>query len=281
MFGSRVIVHTDRMHNLGEHKEHEFVDARVEKTFQQITRPFAEITNDDDALRLTLINEQLNKLVANKPVSDKLMRLALTVEQMQSFLVSVETPTHLSELNYGDGMPDELHAYNIMLRSADFQYNKFDKMSLQQVRGRKFKHGVVTNESNKADSLYEDALERLHEIWDLASPSHRYRLQCWFDREIDFDKGYDTKISIDCDSIARVRGSRSKKAQDSGLPKLSKRLKRKECQLIALRDAVIDIVFVAEIEQVEEFTSKEAQIREEERRARLNALINNLPGDDI
>jgi len=168
-----------------------------------------------------------------------------------------------------------------MLRNADFQYNKFDKMSLQQVRGRKFKHGVVANESNKADGLYEDALERLHEIWDLASPSHRYRLQCWFDREIDFDKGHDTKISIDCDSIARVRGSRSKKAQDSGLPKLSKRLKRKECQLIALRNAVIDIVFVAEIEQVEEFTSKEAQIREEERRARLNALINNLPGDDI
>ena len=281
MFGSRVIVQTDRMHNLGEHKEHEFVDARIEKTFQQITRPFAEIKNDDDALRLTFINDQLSKLVANKPVSDNLMRHALTVEQMQAYLDSIETPVHASEVNYGEGMPEELHAYNIMLRNADFQYNKFDKMSLQQVRGRKFKHGVVANESNKADGLYEDALERLHEIWDLASPSHRYRLQCWFDREIDFDKGHDTKISIDCDSIARVRGSRSKKAQDSGLPKLSKRLKRKECQLIALRDAVIDIVFIAEVVQVEEFISEEAKIREEERRARLNALINNLPGDDI
>ena len=281
MFGSRVIVHTDRMHNLGEHKEHEFVDARMEKTFQQITRPFADITSDDDAQRLTFINVQLAKLVANKPVSDKLMRRALTVEQMQSFLDSVDTPTHLSELNYGDGMPEELHAYNIMLRNADFQYNKFDKMSLQQVRGKKFKYGVVTNESNKADGLYEDALERLHEIWDLATPSHRYRLQCWFDREIDFDKGHDTKISIDSDSCARVRGSRSKKAQDSGLPKLSKRLKRKECQLIALRDAVISIVFLAEVEQEEEFASVDAIKRQAESRERLNALINNLPGDDI
>ena len=281
MFGSRVIVHTDRMHNLGEHKEHEFVDARMEKTFQQITSPFADITNDDDAQRLTLINEQLAKLVANKPVSDKLMRRALTDEQMQSFLDSVDTPVHASELNYGDGMPEELHEYNIMLRKADFQYNKFDKMSLQQVRGKKFKYGVVENESNKADGLYEDALERLHEIWDLATPSHRYRLQCWFDREIDFDKGLDTKISIDCDSCARVRGSRSARAQDSGLPKLSKRLKRKECQLVALRDAVIDIVFVEEVEKVEEIESEHAIKLQAESRERLNALINNLPGDDI
>lgn len=281
MFGSRVIVHTDRMHNLGEHKEHEFVDARMEKTFQQITRPFADITNDDDAQRLTFINEQLTKLVANKPVSDKLMRRALTVEQMQSFLDSVDTPVHASEINYGDGMPEELHEYNIMLRNADFQYNKFESMSTQKARGGKFKLGVVTAEYNKSESLYEQALERLHEIWDLATPSHRYRLQCWFDREIDFYKGHDTKISIDCDSCARVRGSRSKKAQDSGLPKLSKRLKRKECQLIALRDAVISIVFVAEVEQEEEFASVDAIKRQAESRERLNALINNLPGDDI
>ena len=274
MFGSRVIVHTDRMHNLGEHKEHEFVDARIEKTFQQITSPFADITNDDDAQRLAFINEQLAKLVANKPVSDKLMRRALTDEQMQSFLDSVDTPVHASEINYGDGMPEELHEYNIMLRNADFQYNKFDKMSLQQVRGKKFKYGVVTNESNKADSLYEDALERLHEIWDLATPSHRYRLQCWFDREIDFDKGLDTKISIDCDSCARVRDSRSARAQDSGLPKLSKRLKRKECQLIALRDAVIDIVFIKSV-IVDEIT--------EYKSAKLQALLstNLLDGDLI
>ena len=281
MFGSRVIVHTDRMHNLGEHKEHEFVDARMEKTFQQITRPFADITSDDDAQRLTFINEQLAKLVANKPVSDKLMRRALTDEQMQSFLDSVDTPTHLSELNYGDGMPEELHAYNIMLRNADFQYNKIESMSTQKARGGKFKLGVVTAEYNKSESLYEQALERLHEIWDLAPPSHRYRLQCWFDREIDFDKGHDTKISIDSDSCARVRGSRSKKAQDSGLPKLSKRLKRKECQLIALRDAVISIVFVEEVEKVEEIESEHAIKRQAESRERLNALINNLPGDDI
>ena len=154
-------------------------------------------------------------------------------------------------------------------------------MSTQKARGGKFKLRVVTAEYNKYESLYEQALERLHEIWDLAPPSHRYRLQCWFDREIDFDKGHDTKISIDCDSCARVRGSRSARAQDSGLPKLSKRLKRKECQLIALRDAVISIVFLAEVEKVEEIESEDAIKRQAERRERLNALINNLPDDDI
>jgi hypothetical protein len=33
-------------------------------------------------------------------------------------------------------------------------------------------------------------------------------------------------------------------ALDSGLPKLSKRLKRKECQLIALRDAAWQLAFL-------------------------------------
>jgi len=281
MYGSRVLINKDKKNTVGEFAETDYVDARAEKQFNKIELPFVDIKNAEDLDRLTYIYEQLKKLVANNPVSDKLMHVALTEDQMQAYLDSIETPVHASEIMYGDGMPDELHEYNIMLRKADFQYNKFENMSLQKVRGKKFQYETVANEYNKSDGFYEKVVEKLREIWDTASPSHRYRLQCWFDREIDFDKGNDTKISIDCDSIARVRGSRSKKAQDSGLPKLSKRLKRKECQLIALRDAVIDIVFVAEIEQVEEFTSKEAKIREEERRARLNALINNLPDDLI
>jgi hypothetical protein len=72
------------------------------------------------------------------------------------------------------------------------------------------------------------------------------------DREIDLDEGANTKLSIDCVGIPRVRGSKSKNALDSGLPKLSKRLKRKECQLQALRSAACAIAFEAEV--VEEVT---------------------------
>jgi len=275
LYGSRVLINKDKKNTVGEFAETDYVDARVEKQFNKIELPFVDIENAEDLDRLTFINEQLKKLVANKPVSDKLMHVALTEDQMRVYIDSIDSPVHASEVMYGDGMPDELHDYNIMLRKADFQYNKFDNMSLKQVRGVKFGYGVVTTESDKADSLYEDVLERLHEIWDLASPSHRYRLQCWFDREIDFEKGHDTKISIDPDNIVRVRGSRSARALDSGLPKLSKRLKRKECQLIALRDALIELTFV-KVADIEVETKASSQNNK-----KLYDLINYLPGDEI
>ena len=59
----------------------------------------------------------------------------------------------------------------------------------------------------------------------------------------DFDKGFERTVGIDADTIPRVRGSKSHRALDSGLPKLSQRLKRKECQLTALRGAAWAIAF--------------------------------------
>jgi hypothetical protein len=66
------------------------------------------------------------------------------------------------------------------------------------------------------------------------------------DRDVDFDKGFERTVGIDADTIPRVRGSKSHRALDSGLPKLSQRLKRKECQLVALREAAWDIAFERE-----------------------------------
>ena len=69
------------------------------------------------------------------------------------------------------------------------------------------------------------------------------------DREVDCYKGFNSTLSIDCGGVPRVRGSRSVHALDSGLPKLSKRLKRKECHLQALRSAACEIAFVAKQEE--------------------------------
>ena len=85
--------------------------------------------------------------------------------------------------------------------------------------------------------MYENALENLEELWGVVTPAEQHELQQWMDRDVDFDKGFDRTIGIEVDTIPRVRGSKSKKALDSGLPKLSLRLKRKECQLTALREA--------------------------------------------
>ena len=67
------------------------------------------------------------------------------------------------------------------------------------------------------------------------------------DRELDFEAGAERTIGISPASIPRVRGSKSSNALDSGLPKLSKRLKRKECQLLALRDAAWKLAFKQQV----------------------------------
>jgi len=70
------------------------------------------------------------------------------------------------------------------------------------------------------------------------------------DREIDLDAGPDSKLGIDVDSIPRVRGSKSRSALDSGLPKLNQSLKRRECQLAAVSAAASALAFEAAEEPV-------------------------------
>ena len=120
--------------------------------------------------------------------------------------------------------------------------------------------------------MYEDALERLGEIWSCASHAEKYELQNWLDREYDWDKGVNSTLTIDCGGVPRVRGSRSVNALDSGLPKLSKRLKRKECQLQALRSAACAIAFMAK--QEEEYIPNTVVS------AKLKALLANIGRDD-
>ena len=78
-------------------------------------------------------------------------------------------------------------------------------------------------------------------------------------------------IGIEADTIPRVRGSKSSHALDSGLPKLSQRLKRKECQLVALREAVWDIAF----ERVQEISVPNPVVS-----SKLKAILASMGRDD-
>lgn len=73
--------------------------------------------------------------------------------------------------------------------------------------------------------------------------------------------------------IPRVRGSRSSNALDSGLPKLSKRLKRKECQLLALRDAAWNLAFKPE-DEVEVTAEDALKLRERIAKMRIQRNVN-------
>ena len=254
MYGYRKLI--QRSHNINsatgvyEFTENDYVDARVKKTYAIAQHKFREITDADELHRLNVLNVQMKSIVNNKNVSDRHLQSALTQQQYAEYVASLTTLAHPAEIMYGDGMPDELRGYNMMLHAADFQNNKFEKMSALKSIGRKnYSKQSVTAASNKAESLYEDALERLGEIWSSATPAELYELQTWMDRDIDIDRGFESTISIDCIGMPRVRGSRSAHAMDSGLPKLSKRIKRRECQLIAIRAAACAIAFEPEAEE--------------------------------
>jgi len=254
MYGYRKLI--QRSHNVNsatdvrEFTEDDYVDARAKKIYAVAQHKFRAITDADELHRLHVLNVHMKSIVSNKNVSDRHMQSALTAQQYAEYVESLTAQVHPAEIMYGDGMPDELRGYNMMLHAADFQNNKFEKMSALKSTGRKnYSAQSVTAASNKAESLYEDALERLGEIWSSATPAELYELQTWMDRDIDIDRGFESTISIDCDGMPRVRGSRSTHAMDSGLPKLSKRIKRRECQLIAIRAAACAIAFEPDVEE--------------------------------
>jgi hypothetical protein len=254
MYGHRMLI--ARSHNVNstigvrEFTEDDYVDARVKKTYAFAQHKFRAITDADELHRLHVLNVQMKSIVNNKNVSDRHVQSALTAQQYAEYVESLTTQAHSAEIMYGDGMPSELRGYNKILHAADFQNNKFEKMSVLKSTGRKnYSKQSVTAASNKAESLYEDARERLVEIWSSATPAELYELQTWMDRDIDINRGFESTISIDCIGMPRVRGSRSSHAMDTGLPKLSKRIKRRECQLIAICAAACAIAFEPEAEE--------------------------------
>jgi hypothetical protein len=263
MYGYRKLV--QRSHNVNsatgihEFTEEDYVDARVKKTYAIARLNFRTITDVTEFNRLTMLNVYMESIVNNKNVSDRRLQSALTAQQYAEYVESLTTEAHPAEIMYGNGMPIELRDYNAKLHTADFQNNKFEKMSALKSTGRKkYSAQSVTAASNKAESLYEDALERLGEIWSSATPAELYELQNWMDREIDFDNGFGMSMSVDCIGMPRVRGSRSSHAMDSGLPKLSKRIKRRECQLIAIRAAACAIAFEPEAEVNDAISAEDA-----------------------
>ncbi|NBS75059.1 MAG: hypothetical protein EBT78_16310 [Betaproteobacteria bacterium] len=246
--GHRVLVPKDITGGVGSdiyvYTENDYVDGRVEKTFAESTVTFRTIDDAKQVTQLAKLNALLKQLVNGKTATTAKLKIVLTQEQYKEYLYKLENEQDVNELKYGNGVPEELRKYNRMLKAADFQNTNYENMSALHRSGQaKYKYDTVSKAYNKAESLYESALERLGEIWSVSTPTELYELQNWMDREIDFDLGSDRTIGICVDTIPRVRGSRSSRALDSGLPKLSTRLKRQECQLIALREAACNIAF--------------------------------------
>ena len=248
MYGRRVLTDIDRTGGVGEnvyvYTEDDYVDKRETYTYDASHFTFKDITDNAKLKQLQQINMLLDLIINKRIVRLQNLRNivgAVKYEQYEEYLTA---DLHDCEIRYSNGMPSELKKYNLMLRNADFLTNKYEKMAdMERVGLRKYKNGTTTKTYNKSEEAYELALEKLQEIFSMAQGAERAELDFWMDRPIDFEQSTDTTIGIDAVSIPRVRGSKSKNALDSGLPKLSKRLKRELCALYVLLETVCDIAF--------------------------------------
>ncbi len=259
-----------------EYGDEQYEDERTADTYDEIDLPFRLITDLDEYKRLKLINELFNSAVNNKTIPFSKFKRALTQQQYESYIENLTKVVEMSEAMYGSGMPDVLHSYIAYVKDADFQFNKFESMNDKRSRGRAiYKSGAVKKTEEKAEKLYELALERLAEIYSSASEAEKSEFSFWFDREITIEQGVNTTHSNDCVGVPRVKGSKSINALDTGLPKLSSRLKKRECQLHALVEAAFALTYeYTFVDEVVELT-EEQKILLNKRFNLLKSISNN------
>lgn len=246
------------------HAETDYVDAQEQYIYTTPTWPLHENLTAEQVQQLHAINTAVGAGLKYKSITLLQLRRALTSKQLQEFAASLVDVHEPSEVMYGSGMPDPLREYNKMLRAADFAWSRFEALpTAKQNTTRRNKQASSTLE-DRAISLYEDAVECLRDIFSSAQRGDygagMYgELVVWMDRTVEFDsQTFGDTVDTNPYAMPRVRGSKSRYAKDSGLPKLSKRIKREYCALIALLVAGCELAFVLPVQQEPELTTEEA-----------------------
>ena len=210
------------------------------------TWQFKDSLTADDYNKLKKINTLIARRLSGKSIAISVLRNVLSDEEYADYQNSLATHKTMAEAIYADGVPDELKRYNIMLREADFQFGKYEKMNGLRDNGRaKYRTESLKLTYEKSEHLYERALEYLQEQMEVSvrdKSSIDWKL--WLDRDVDFST--DGNLSINADQVPRVKGSSSPYAQDAELPKMSVLLKREQCALENLIRAAVACAYVPE-----------------------------------
>ncbi len=255
--------------------EQDYADARPDYAYHLPAWPLREQLTTQETAQLRSVNQAVDMALRQRTVPLALLRRALSVQQMQEFRVSVNEVAEPSEVLYGDGMPEPLRSYNVKLNKADLMWARFERAPSAPKYGSRQRLTKPGKLEDRAQSLYEDALECLDEIltsaergdWGREMP---HRLQQWLDRSVRL--GFGGADGTDPHSVPRVRGSKSVYAHDSGLPKLSKRVKRQYCALRALLVAGCQLAFVLPDPAPEGLTLEQQRQQSEVLRSKLRAL---------
>jgi hypothetical protein len=259
------------------HAETDYVDAQDQYIYTTPTWSLREDLTAEQVQQLHAINTAVRAGLKYKSITLPQLRRALTSQQLQEFAASLVDAHEQNEVMYGSGMPDPLRDYNAALRTADFAWSRFEALpTTPRLSSRRVKNASA-NMEDSAISLYEVAIERLTDIFTSAQRGDYgagmySELQTWMDRAVEFDSKMPNAVDTNPYAMPRVRGSKSRYAQDSGLPKLSKRIKREYCALIALLVAECELAFVLPVQQQAEQTTEETiQLRN-----KLRALLRKI-----
>lgn len=229
--------------------ESDYLDAQEQCEYTEPDWPLREHMTWQELQRLLATNRAVRTAVNNKTIKLEQLRAALTQHQLQEFEASLVEESEPSEFLYAQGMPDILRNYNLKLRAADFAWARYEAIPTAVRHGAQRTRGASDQQESRAISAYEDALECLSDIFSSAQRGDYGvamlgELTTWMDRAVDFDAGTRSTMDTNPEAMPRVRGSRSKYAQDSGLPKLGKRIKHQICAAKMLLIAGCELAFV-------------------------------------
>lgn len=259
------------------HADADYVDAQEQYTYTTPTWPLRSELTAQQVQQLQAINSAVRTALQHKSITLPQLRRALTPQQLQEFAASLADVHEPSEIMYGGGMPEPLRDYNKALKAADFAWSRFEALPTTPRHNTRSAKKAGVNMEDRAISLYEHAIDCLTDIFTSAQRGDygagMYAdLQAWMDRAVEFDALNASVVDTNPYAMARVRGSKSRYAQDSGLPKLSKRIKREYCALISLLVAGCELAFVLPVQQAQAMTQQEQQ----QQRDKLRMLLRKI-----
>jgi hypothetical protein len=200
----------------------DYVDAQEQFTYTTPTWPLREELTAQQVQQLQAVNSAVRTALQHKSITLLQLRRALTPQQLQEFAASLVEVHEPSEIMYGGGMPEPLHAYNSALRAADFAWSRFEAQPTTPRHKARSVKKAGANTEDRAISLYEHAIECLADIFTSAQRGDygagMYgELQTWMDRTVEFDSLMPNAVDTNPYAMPRVRGSKSRYAQDSDI----------------------------------------------------------------
>jgi hypothetical protein len=203
--------------------------------------------DDDEAQRLVLLVQALERVADNRAVTRSAMSRALTAEQYDDYLRSFDFDLSHIESDYSDDMPSVLYDYVALLKLGD-KYTRIANLHLRAVKRDTYGRTARKRYLVKAEACYEQAVILVCNALELdtsrnpnADPVLAANVQRWLDREVDTRDGFEPRTSAEC--VPRLRGSKSKYSHAPQRAVVGERLRKYWRQRDALVSAALELIY--------------------------------------